>query len=117
MVAAVEDMGTKLELTSSQIKDPYPPLSTQQTTHFLAQYGVDHACNFPIFDATFETMLIQIDIQVVHVSELPQCLASTTKCMSMVPQKVQKLLKKLCLFHKKSESKPTGLLLWSDCMG
>ena len=91
MIAAVE------ELTNSQIKEPYPPLSTQQTTHLLAQYGVDHACNFPIFDATFETMLIQIDIQVVHVSELPQCLASTTKCMSMVPSKSAKAVKKAML--------------------
>ena len=75
----------------------YPPLSTQQTTHFLAQYGVDHACNFPIFDTTFKTMLIQIDIQEVHVSEPPLCLASTIESMSMVPSKGAKAVEKAML--------------------
>ena len=63
-------------------KDPYLPLSTQQTIDFLAQYDADHACNFPIFDTEFETMLT--DNQEVHVSEPLPCLASTTKCSVQV---------------------------------
>ena len=38
----------RVELTNSQIEDPYIPLSTQQTTDFLGQYDTDHAWNFPI---------------------------------------------------------------------
>lgn len=31
-----------VELTNSQIEDPYLPLSTQQTTDFIAQFDADH---------------------------------------------------------------------------
>ena len=48
-----------VELTCSQLEDPYTELSTQQTADFLAH--VDDDCTFPSMDAELEQVLSQYD--------------------------------------------------------
>ena len=48
-----------VELSSSQIEDPYKELSTQQTTDFLENFDCDDY--FPKLDSDFEQILSQVD--------------------------------------------------------
>ena len=48
-----------VELTCSQLEDPYTELSMQQTADFLAH--VDDDCAFPSMDADLERVLSQYD--------------------------------------------------------
>ena len=51
-----------VELTSSQIADPYCPLSTQQTDAFLANF--EDYSDFPDYDSKFEEVLMQAESSV-----------------------------------------------------